>query len=61
MNGSISGCVTDAVTGEILLSPTLSLTHDDGYAPHYHRLALGEDETVQSLEISLTPGVFIIY
>jgi hypothetical protein len=91
MDGSISGCLTDAVTCEILLSPTLSLTrygvpgesltqvdehgrfvfgslpagsycmgaHDDRYAPLYHRLTLGEGETVEKLEISLTPGAFL--
>jgi hypothetical protein len=91
MDGTIGGCLIDAVTGEILLSPTLSLTrhgvlgesftqvdergrfvfsslpagsyclgaHDDRYAPLYYRRTLKEGETVENLEISLTPGAFL--
>jgi hypothetical protein len=91
MDGSISGCLKDAVTDETLLSPRLSLTrhgvlgesfaqvdergqfifralpagsycmgaHDNHYAPLYHRLTLEQDQSVENLEISLTPGAFL--
>jgi hypothetical protein len=91
MNGTISGYLIDAMTGEIASSSELSLTrdgvvgesltradelgrfaftslpsgeyclgvHDNRYAPLYRDLILEEGETIENLEIALTPAAFI--
>jgi hypothetical protein len=91
MNGTISGYLVNAVTGEIASSSELSLTragvrgqsltqadrrghftftslpsgryslgvYDNRYAPLYRNLSLEEGETIDDLEISLTPAAFI--
>jgi len=91
MNGTISGYLIDATTGEIASSSELSLTcdgvlgesltradglgrfaftslpsreyrlgvHDSRYVPLYRDLILEEGETIENLEIALTPAAFL--
>ncbi|WP_158820377.1 carboxypeptidase-like regulatory domain-containing protein [Granulicella sp. S156] len=91
MSGMITGHLLDAVTGETLSKPQISLIrhgireedftqadelgrfsfhslpagryslgfHDARYAPLYREVLLEEGETVENLQISLTPGAFI--
>jgi hypothetical protein len=91
MNGTISGYLIDAITGEIASSSELGLTrpdvlgesltradgrgrfaftslpsgkyslgvYDNRYAPFYRELILEEGETIENLEIAVTPGAFI--